>query len=124
MVYLASRDVRRPVPLPEIAAGEGIPAPFLERILARLRDSGLVQATRGVSGGYQLTRPAAAIAVGEVVTALEGPLALVGCLPDDGACERAESCASRMVWRRLDDAITGALNGITLQDLTREAVSQ
>lgn len=122
MVYLAGRDNERPVPLPEIAAGEGIPAPFLERILARLRESGLVKATRGVSGGYQLARDPGAIAVGDVVTALEGPLSLVGCVPDDGACERAESCASRVVWRRLDSAISGALNSITLEDLTREAV--
>ena len=67
-----------------------------------------MRATRGVSGGYQLARAAADIAVGEVVTALEGPLSLVGCVPDDGACERADSCASRVVWRRLDSAITGA----------------
>ncbi len=123
MVYLAGHDDGRPVPLPEIAAGESIPAPFLERILARLRESGLVKATRGVSGGYQLARPATEVAVGDVVTALEGPLSLVGCVPDDGACERAESCASRVVWRRLDSAISGALNSITLDDLTREAVS-
>ena len=122
MVYLAGRGDDRPVPLSEIAAGESIPAPFLERILARLRESGLVKATRGVSGGYQLARSAGAIAVGDVVTALEGPLSLVGCVPDDGGCERAESCASRVVWRRLDSAISGALNSITLEDLTREAV--
>jgi len=124
MVYLAGHDGGHPVPLPEIAARESIPAPFLERILARLRESGLVKATRGVSGGYQLARPAAAVAVGDVVTALEGPLSLVGCVPDEEACERAESCASRVVWRRLDDAISGALNSITLDDLTREAVTR
>jgi Rrf2 family protein len=76
-----------------------------------------------VTGGYQLALAARDIAVGDVVTALEGPLSLVGCVPDDGACDRAESCASRVVWRRLDSAISGALNGITLEDLTREAVS-
>jgi Rrf2 family cysteine metabolism transcriptional repressor len=122
MVFLAAREDVRPVPLPEIAAGEGIPAPFLERILARLRESGLVKATRGVSGGYQLAQPAGNIAVGDVVTALEGPLSLVGCVPDDGGCERADSCASRVVWRRLDSAISGALSSITLEDLAREAV--
>lgn len=122
MVFLAARDRERPVPLPEIAAGEGIPGPFLERILARLRESGLVKATRGVSGGYQLARGAGSIAVGDVVTALEGPLSLVGCVPDDGGCERADSCASRVVWRRLDTAISGALNSITLEDISREAV--
>ena len=122
MVYLAARGGEHPVPLPEIAAEEGIPAPFLERILARLREGGLVKATRGVTGGYQLARESAGIAVGDIVTALEGPLSLVGCVPDEEACARAESCASRVVWRRLDTAISGALNGITLEDLTREAV--
>ena len=122
MVFLAAREDGRPVPLPEIAAGEGIPGPFLERILARLRESGLVKTTRGDSGGYQLAHPPGEIAVGDVVTALEGPLSLVGCVPDDGGCERAESCASRVVWRRLDSAISGALSSITLEDLTREAV--
>jgi Rrf2 family cysteine metabolism transcriptional repressor len=121
MVFLAARE-GRPVPLPEIAAGEGIPGPFLERILARLRENGLIKATRGVTGGYQLAQSPSDIAVGDVVTALEGPLSLVGCVPDDGGCERAESCASRVVWRRLDSAISGALNSITLEDLTREAV--
>lgn len=123
MVYLAVHDSGRPVPLPEIATGEGIPAPFLERILARLRDAGLVKATRGVSGGYQLARAPGEVAVGDVITAIEGPLSLVGCVPDDAACVRADSCASRTVWRRLDSAISGALNSITLEDLTREAVA-
>ena len=122
MVYLAARGDEHPVPLPEIAAKEGIPAPFLERILARLREGGLVKATRGVTGGYQLARESSGIAVGDIVTALEGPLSLVGCVPDEEACARAESCASRVVWRRLDKAINGALNGITLEDLTKEAV--
>lgn len=121
MVFLAAQGEARPISLNEIAAGEGIPAPFLERILARLREGGLVKTTRGVSGGYQLARAPRSIPVGDVVTALEGPLSLVGCVPDDGACERAESCASRVVWRRLDTAISGALNGITLEDLTMEA---
>jgi Rrf2 family cysteine metabolism transcriptional repressor len=120
MVFLARREDDKPVPLTEIVAREGIPGPFLERILARLRDAGLVTTTRGVSGGYQLARSPEAIAVGDVVTALEGPLTLIGCVPDDGACERSESCASRTAWRRRDAAISDALNNVTLRDLTSE----
>lgn len=121
MVYLAAHDDGRPVPLPEVAVGEGISRAFLERILARLREGGLVKATRGVSGGYQLSRPAAEIAVGDVVIALEGPLSLVGCLPDSGACDRSGCCPSKVVWSRLETAITGALDSITLEDLAKEA---
>jgi Rrf2 family protein len=124
MVYLAQQEAGKPVPLTEIVAQEGIPGPFLERILARLRDSGLVTTTRGVSGGYQLAREAGTIAVGDVMTALEGPLALVSCVSDDAACERSGSCASRTAWRQLDRAITAALNELSLDDLAQESELQ
>lgn len=123
MVYLAGHCDGRPVPLSEIAAAEDIPAPFLERIVARLRAGDVVTATRGVSGGYCLARPAAEVTVGDVVTAIEGPLSLVACVPDDDACVRADSCASRIVWRRLHTAVSDVLDGITLADLAAEAVA-
>ena len=123
MVYLAGRVDDGPVSLGTIAGDEGIPMAFLERILARLREGGLVHATRGASGGYKLALPASEISVADVVTSLEGPLSLVGCLVDEQGCDRVKSCASRSVWRRLDDVITEALAGITLSDLTLEAVS-
>ena len=124
MIYLARRADETPAPLAEIAAGEALPTAFLERILARLRDGGLVATTRGASGGYRLAREAGRISVGDIVTAIEGPLSLVGCLPDDEGCARAKGCASKRVWRRLDDAITGALDDISLDELATEAVAK
>jgi Rrf2 family transcriptional regulator, cysteine metabolism repressor len=122
MVFLAMSGGERPVPLSEIAGAESIPAPFLERILATLRNAELVQTTRGASGGYALARQPCEVTVADIVTALEGPLALVDCLPGDTNCPRAENCASRVVWRRLDEAISGALGAITLNDLIAEVV--
>jgi Rrf2 family protein len=122
MVFLASRNGDEPVPLNEIATAEGMPPAFLERILARLRDAGLLSTTRGAGGGYRLARAATAISVGDVITAVEGPLSLIGCVPDDGGCERSSGCASKAVWRKLDAAITGALDGITLDELASEAL--
>jgi Rrf2 family protein len=124
MVHLAGSVGVDPVSLSTIASEEGIPVAFLERIMALLRDAGLVIATRGVSGGYRLSRAAAEISAADIVATLEGPLSLVGCLPDDRGCDRVKGCASRQVWRRLDEAITDALNGITLSDLTMEAVTR
>jgi Rrf2 family protein len=122
MVYLAGRGDETPAPLAEIAGAESIPAPFLERILAQLRDAGLVKATRGASGGYALSRSPERVAVSDVVTALEGPLTLVDCVGSDRSCVRADACASRVVWRRLDDAITQALEGVSLGDLVAEGM--
>ena len=88
MIYLARAERDDPVPLTEIARREDMPTAFLERILARLREGGLVASTRGASGGYRLSRPAEAISVADIVTAIEGPLSLVGCLPDEGGCSQ------------------------------------
>lgn len=123
MVYLAARGGDAPVTLGEIAVTEGMPQAFLERILARLRDGGLVATRRGAGGGYRLARPARSISVGDVVTAIEGPLSLVGCLSDEQACEHSLDCASKGVWRRLDDAINAALDGISLEELAAQAVA-
>jgi Rrf2 family cysteine metabolism transcriptional repressor len=120
MLYLALRGDERPVPLSEIAGAEAIPAPFLERVVGGLRAAGLVTATRGVAGGYRLSRPAAQITAADVVTALEGSVDLAACVHDDEACRRSGSCLSRRVWTRLDEAIVTALAGVTLQDLVAE----
>ncbi len=123
MIYLARAEHDDPVPLTVIARREDMPTAFLERILARLRAGGLVASTRGASGGYRLSRPAGAISVADIVTAIEGPLSLVGCLPDEGGCARSGSCASQRVWRRLDDAISRALGDISLGELSVEALT-
>jgi len=62
----------------EIAQRNGIPPKFLEQILVRLADAGLVQSVRGKHGGYRLARPATTISVIEALEALEGGLALNG----------------------------------------------
>ena len=57
----------------EIAEAHGIPERYLVQILLQLKGAGLVVSTRGASGGYRLARPAAAISLGEVLSAIDGP---------------------------------------------------
>ena len=121
MIFLARGRDCVPIPLRDIAVAEGLPNAFLERILARLRDAGLVATTRGAGGGYRLAKEAEAISVGDIVTAIEGPLSLVECLSDDRQCARSRGCASRQVWRSLDEAISGALAGISLDQVAAGA---
>ena len=61
----------------DLAAAQAIPSRYLEAILGRLRQPGLVVATRGSAGGYRLARPASEITVAEVSRAVDGPLTLV-----------------------------------------------
>jgi len=117
LVRIAAAPAGEALPLSQIAAEEGIPAAFLERILRRLRGAGLVSARRGARGGYRLARPAGEISVADVVTALEGRRSLVSCLPDAGACRRSARCRTRVAWQRLDEAVARALDGVTVADL-------
>ena len=62
-----------PLRIREISESHGIPERYLVQILLQLKGAGLVVSTRGASGGYRLARPAAAISLGEVLTAIDGP---------------------------------------------------
>ena len=72
-----------PVSLKAIAAAEGLPLAYLERIVALLKKAGLVESTRGAHGGYRLTRDPASISMDEVIVALEGAVAPMTCFVDD-----------------------------------------
>ncbi|MGZ4107668.1 MAG: RrF2 family transcriptional regulator, partial [Tumebacillaceae bacterium] len=94
LVLLAEREGER-LTSAKIVEVEGIPESFLEQILVTLRRNGLVEAARGVHGGYRLARPASAITMAEVIRVLEGSLSPIGCL-DEGTdpvafCARAGS---------------------------------
>lgn len=108
----------RPLAMRELAETRGIPAAFLEQLLADLRRAGLVNAVRGAHGGFTLARPAHAITALEIIEALEGPIAPSVCAP--GACAREEDCAAASVWGTVADSMRSALEGFTLDRLADE----
>jgi Rrf2 family cysteine metabolism transcriptional repressor len=120
MVQLARHHGRGPASLSEISAAEDLPRAYLEQLAFVLRDAGLVSSTRGARGGYELTRDPAEVRMGEVLRALEGPLAPMICATDEAdhtACGRTGSCTVNVLWIRVRDAIASTLDGMTLADL-------
>jgi len=103
-----------------IAAAEEIPLRFLHNILASLTRAGILSSLRGADGGYELTRPAAAITVADVIRAVEGPFAAGGS-PDvpNGpvAARRGGNDALRAVWAVLRANERAVLESVTLADL-------
>jgi DNA-binding IscR family transcriptional regulator len=59
--------------------------------------------------------------MGEVLRALEGPLAPMLCATEAEAdhllCERSARCTVNILWVRVRDAISGTLDAMTLADL-------
>jgi FeS assembly SUF system regulator len=106
---------------PELAADARLPLPMVSKILKMLARSGLLSSHRGVHGGYALARPAADITVAEILTALEGPIAVTECIDDSagGGCDQVAFCPVQGNWRRINLAIRDALAGITLAEMSR-----
>lgn len=68
----------------QISARQNIPLKYIEAILATLKRAGIVNAKRGVEGGFWLAKPANRVTLADVIRAVEGPLANVrGARPED-----------------------------------------
>jgi Rrf2 family protein len=108
-----------------IAAAEEIPLRFLHNILAVLTRAGILSSLRGADGGYELTRPAEAITVADVIRAVEGPFAAGGGpeVPSGpAAARRGGNNALRAVWAVLRANERAVLESVTLADLASGSV--
>jgi Rrf2 family protein len=118
-VELAARAGEPPVSVDALAAAQGLPASFLERIVADLRRGSVVVSTRGAGGGYRLARPAAEITLADVLRVVEGPLVFVrGTRPPDLAYDGAAE-PLLTVWVALRASVRSVLEAVTLEDLAR-----
>src|SRR3982751_2600279 len=74
VIELASCYGQGPLQCAEIAARQKIPEAYLDQLLSILRRVGIVRSLRGPHGGHELARDPRQLTLGEVVTALEGPV--------------------------------------------------
>ena len=118
MLDLAEHGGDGPVRLRDAAQRQALSEKYLEQIIAVLRGAGYVRSVRGPQGGYVLCRPPESYTVGMILRLTEGSLSPVECV-GDGAnpCARADGCAARLLWEKLDGAIRGVVDHVTLQDL-------
>lgn len=73
---MARRQESRVLQMREISARENLPAPFLSKILLKLRHAGIIYSRHGRGGGYALARSPFEITVRDVLMACsESPVA-------------------------------------------------
>jgi Rrf2 family protein len=120
MIALAKEHGGGPVLIGDLAEQEAIPKKFLENILLALKHRGLVHSRKGPGGGYQLGRAPHEISVGDIVRALDGPLALVSCVSQTAyspceECVTEKDCAVRRIFQQVRDQTARILDGTTLK---------
>ncbi len=107
-----------PTTAAEIAEATLLPAPTVAKILKLLARGEVVCSHRGHQGGYSLARDPGAITVADLVTALDGPVALTACVDGhEGDCSVESMCAIRGHWDAVNTAVRAALESVTLADM-------
>ncbi|MFA9262351.1 MAG: Rrf2 family transcriptional regulator [Undibacterium sp.] len=116
-IALAQAD--KAISIHALAEAEHLPEDYLEKILQALRKAGLVEATKGVAGGYKLSRSSKEVSAWDILQVLDGPLEtfmppVKGTLP----CLQVSHCQTNQVWRTLEEKIEETLDAISLEHLS------
>ena len=113
----------QPTSVRDIAERTGLPQPYLEQILLALKGAGLVRSKRGVGGGYVLARPPAELTLGQIVSAVEGPIQAgdFGEPHQNGACDHEGQCVLLGVWSDVGEYMRRYLDSFTLADMVTQA---
>ncbi|WP_267395930.1 SUF system Fe-S cluster assembly regulator [Sphingomonas sp. GC_Shp_1] len=102
-----------------LAEQTGVPLPTAQKLVSRLSAAGLLESTRGTGGGFRLSRPPASISLAEIIEAVEGPIAMTACVEGAGRqdCSLDHQCAVKPHWGVVNNAVRGALAGVSLATL-------
>ncbi|HVV68063.1 MAG TPA: SUF system Fe-S cluster assembly regulator [Gammaproteobacteria bacterium] len=103
----------------EIAEQVHLAIPTVSKILKMLCEASLVISARGTGGGYKLGKPASAISVAEVVTAIEGKPSLTECAQGAQLCVQEGVCAVKHNWRAINRFVFNTLQNVTLADMAQ-----
>lgn len=115
-IAMHSAKSKEPISLRQIATNQNIPLPFLEQIGISLRKAGLIRSTRGVTGGYTLSKDKKQISLADIMHAVEGTINIA-----PKASKEFE--VTNKLWQRLNQNIFTILKSITLEDLYYDSIS-
>ncbi|MDR3271489.1 MAG: Rrf2 family transcriptional regulator [Peptococcaceae bacterium] len=122
MVDLAQHRDEGPISLKNVAKRQDISEHYLEQLAGGLRKAGLIKSVRGVQGGYVLAKEPEEIRIGDIIRALEGPIAPVGCVSEgqQTVCQKARTCRTRPIWEKVRDSIAEVVDAITLAEAIKD----
>lgn len=120
MCQIARAELSRRHTARDLAAECHLPLPTVSKVLKILLQDGLLLSQRGIHGGYTLARDPSLISLTEIISALEGPFAFTECSTDvAGLCDLESCCPIRDNQRIISQVVRGALERVTLSELTR-----
>lgn len=119
MYEIAMGYPETPVNIKTISEKQDVTVSYLEQILNKLKNAGLIKSIKGPGGGYVLSEDPGKITIGAILRELEGPVAITSCLDPEAGCVRVDGCVTHLLWKALGQQIETFLSTITLRDLVR-----
>ena len=106
LIDLGLHSANEAISLQSIAERQDISTSYLEQLMAMLKKASLVKSSRG-----------------EVLRVLEGSLEAAACpgIENDGTCHGSDVCVAKLVWKRINDSITSAVDTLMLGQLIEES---
>lgn len=115
-----------PTTIRQISEAEGLSTAYVGKLMFLLQRARLVQATRGVQGGYKLVKKPDELTLEEIFTALDPHTLSDVCEKFTGQedlCVHVSACMLKTVLGGLNQHVNLYLRRITLQSLTPGAKS-
>jgi Rrf2 family transcriptional regulator, iron-sulfur cluster assembly transcription factor len=119
MIDVALYDAKGPVTLSAISERQKISLSYLEQLFGKLRRHGLVDSVRGPGGGYKLGRAPEAVAVADIIIAVDEPIDATQCGGREN-CLDDHRCMTHELWAGLNAHIFGYLRSVSLAELVRQ----
>lgn len=121
MVLLTLKKSSRPISADALSNQIGLETPTVSKILKLLKKSGLLSSKRGAVGGYVLLKNRRDISLHEVISAMEGEIALTDCVEDNNACHLSDACSMSNGLKKVSLVIAKALKDISILELKDES---
>ena len=107
----------------EIAGAIGAPRNYTGKVLGELAKSGLIESSRGPTGGFRLLTPAHKVSIGTVIDLFDAPPKSTRCLNGNAPCNPRRPCAAHQQWISVLSAQREPLDATTIADLADSRVA-
>ena len=114
LLVLAIYYKEGPVSMNIIIKNQGLSRKYIHTLLTLLKNAGIVNCSRGVKGGYYLSRAPGEINLYDVITALEGDVSFIGTSEYKMDCKITKECKIKQVWKDLDCDLQSLFKDVTL----------
>jgi len=120
LIHMAHKPVGTTFMRSELASECDIPDSFLGKILQNLAKSEILSSERGKKGGFKVAKPTAEITIYDIISAIEGDIALNKCIFDEDFCSLVHSCTAHNMWSDIQDNLVEMLKSYSLAKLTEK----